>query len=234
MPRHGRCVLPGVACHITQRGVDRRETFSSSSDHLAYLTLVRENATDAGVRLLAYCLMTNHVHLIAVPEREDSLAVLLRRVHGRYAQYYNIRHGRTGHLWQNRFFACVLQEDHLWTALAYVERNPVRAGIVGCATDYPWSSAAAHVTGADTSELLDMSWWRREGPADWARAIEGDDPEAAAGLRRCTYSGRPYGDESFVGEMSRRFGRYWVRGRPPKERSAGAGAAATSNQIPLF
>jgi putative transposase len=178
--------------------------------------------------------MTNHIHLIAVPEREDSLAVLLRRVHGRYAQYYNIRHGRTGHLWQNRFFACVLQENHLWTALAYVERNPVRAGIVERATDYPWSSAAAHVNGAGTSELLDMSWWRREGPPDWARTIDGDDLEAASVLRRCTYSGRPYGDENFVGEMSRRFGRYWVRGRPPKERSAGAGAAATSNQIPLF
>jgi putative transposase len=178
--------------------------------------------------------MSNHVHLIAVPEREDSLAVLLRRVHGRYAQYYNIRHGRTGHLWQNRFFACVLQDAHLWTALAYVERNPVRTTIVSCAADYPWSSAAAHLSGADSSGMLDMSWWRREGPADWAQAIAGDDLEAIAGLRRCTYSGRPYGDEDFMAEMSRRFGRYWVRGRPPKQRSAGAGTAATSNQIPLF
>jgi putative transposase len=78
---------------------------------LPYLALLRDNQADAEVRLLAYCLMTNHVHLIAVPERQDSLAVLLRRVHGHYAQYYNIRHARTGHLWQNRYFACVL---HAW------------------------------------------------------------------------------------------------------------------------
>jgi hypothetical protein len=107
--------------------------------------------------------MTNHVHLIALPAREDSLSIFFRRVHGRYAQYYNACAGRSGHLWQNRFFACVLAPDHLWTALAYVERNPVRAGMVGRARDYPWSSAAAHITGHDEHDLLDMEWWYREG-----------------------------------------------------------------------
>ncbi len=111
MPRRNRCLLPGLPCHITQRGVDRRETFSSHHDRLTYLRLVKENLEDAQTRVLAYCLMTNHIHLIVVPGREDSLAVLLRRVHGRYAQYYNTRCGRFGHLWQNRFFACVLQHD---------------------------------------------------------------------------------------------------------------------------
>ena len=129
MPRRYRCILPGVACHVTQRGVDRRETFSAG-DRETYVTLIRQNLQDAGVRLLAWCLMTNHIHLIAMPEREDSLAVLLRRVHGRYAQYYNARHGRTGHLWQNRHFACSLAAGHLWAALAYVEMNPVRARLV--------------------------------------------------------------------------------------------------------
>jgi putative transposase len=95
--------------------VDRRETFSSDSDRLTYLQLLWQNLKEAEVRLLGWCLMPNHVHLIAEPEREDSLAMLLRRVHGRYAQYYNARVGRSGHLWQNRFFACVLSESHLWT-----------------------------------------------------------------------------------------------------------------------
>src|ERR1039458_6853938 len=112
MPRRERCILSGVACHVTQRGVDRRETFSSDADRETYLSLIRQNLKDAGVALLAWCLMTNHVHLIAVPERQDSLSVLLRRVHGRYAQYYNVRAARTGHLWQNRFFACVLEASH--------------------------------------------------------------------------------------------------------------------------
>lgn len=123
-------MLPGVPCHITQRGVDRRESFSCDADRFTYLGLLRQNLSDAQVKVLGWCLMTNHVHLIAEPAREDSLSVLLRRVHGRYAQYYNARSGRTGHLWQNRFFACVLGPEHLWAALAYVERNPVRAGMV--------------------------------------------------------------------------------------------------------
>jgi putative transposase len=103
MLRRSLCVLPGIACHITQRGVDRRETFSMDEDRRTYLRLVRENLSDAGVKLLGWCLMTNHVHLLPLPAREDSLSIMLRRVHGRYAQYYNARSGRTGHLWQNCF-----------------------------------------------------------------------------------------------------------------------------------
>jgi len=94
MPRHKRCLLPGVPCHITQRGVNRQATFCSEDDRKTYLRLVLDNLEEAGVALLAWCLMTNHVHLIARPERDDSLAVLFRRVHGRYAQYYNARTGR--------------------------------------------------------------------------------------------------------------------------------------------
>jgi putative transposase len=96
MPRRERCIVPGVPCHVTQRGVDRRETFSADADRETYLQLIRLNLTDSGARVLGWCLMTNHVHLVVMPEREDSLAVLLRRVHGRYAQYYNARYGRSG------------------------------------------------------------------------------------------------------------------------------------------
>src|SRR5580658_8665789 len=170
MPRSKRCVLPGTPCHITQRGVDRRETFSSDPDRQTYLGLLQQNLPDSGVRILGWCLMTNHVHLIAVPASEDSLSVLLRRVHGRYAQYYNASARRTGHLWQNRFFACVLAPDHLWRALAYVERNPVRAGIVPRARAYRWSSAAAHITGHDESGLLDMNCGDSKGPPTGSRS----------------------------------------------------------------
>ena len=198
--------MPGVACHITQRGVDRRETFSSGGDWNTYLDLLRQHLADAGARILGYCLMSNHVHLIAVPERDDSMSVLLRRVHGRYAQYYNARTGRIGHLWQNRFFSCMLAPDHLWTALAYVERNPMRARIVRCAEDYRWSSAIAHITGGDGSGLLDMDWWRRSGRKDWRGFLnrplpKGDRTEEGEGnvrLRASTFAGRPFGDEFFA------------------------------------
>jgi len=107
--------------------------------------------------------MTNHVHLIFLPEEVDSVATVLRRVHGRYAQYFNVRTGRTGHLWQNRYFACVLGPGHVEQALRYVDNNPVRARMVETATEYPWSSASAHASGADARGLLDSDWQRAAG-----------------------------------------------------------------------
>ena len=223
-----------MACHITQRGVNRCVTFSCDEDRETYLRLLKENLGDASVSLLDWCLMTNHVHLVALPSREDSLSVLFRRVHGRYAQYYNARTGRTGHLWQNRFFACVLGQDHLWAAMAYVERNPVRAGIAERAADYRWSSAAAHLTGQDESGTLDMEWWRREAPVDWEQVLRAESVESDSALRACTYAGRPFGSESFVSEMAERFGRYWVRGRPKKKRPCAEPAQQQSDQFTLF
>jgi putative transposase len=223
MPRRGRCVLSEVPCHITQRGVDRCETFSTDDDRQTYLRLLRDNLRDAEVRLLGWCVMSNHVHLIAVPGREDSLGVLFRRVHGRYAQHYNVRRGRTGHLWQNRFFAFSLGAGHLWVALAYVERNPVRAGTVASARDYRWSSALAHMTGTDEHELIDMRWWKANAvAAEWAQFLCREDAVATAELRARTYAGRPFGDEVFVAEVGTRFGRGWTRGRPRKKKAAKA------------
>jgi putative transposase len=234
MPRRDRCILPGVPCHVTQRGVDRRETFSDDADRDTYLGLMRRNLCEAGVRVLAWCLMTNHSHLIAVPEREDSLSLLLRRVHGRYAQYYNARYGRAGHLWQNRYFACSLGPGHLWAALAYVETNPVRARLVERPGDYRWSSAAAHLGGRDTAGLVDMNWWKKEcDGADWGQILGGPDGEQSASLRSCTYAGRPFGDEEFVQAISEQFGRHWTRGRPKKERAIGQ-EGNTARQLALF
>jgi len=216
MPRATRCILPGVPYHITQRGVDRRDTFCADDDRTTYLKLLKGNLADASVRILAWCLMMNHVHLIAVPAREDSLAVATRRVHGRYAQYFNVRYERIGHLWQNRYFACALGQSHLWRAVEYVEVNPVRAGLVKRAPDYRWSSAAAHLHGHDETGLLDIAWWQEEGPvgAHWLESQAPGSSDSAPELRRCTYAGRPYGEESFIEQMSARFGRHWKRERP--------------------
>jgi putative transposase len=216
---------------VTQRGVDRRETFSADADRETYLQLIRLNLTDSGARVLGWCLMTNHVHLVVMPEREDSLAVLLRRVHGRYAQYYNARYGRSGHLWQNRYFACALGPGHLWAALEYVERNPVRAGLVDWAGAYRWSSGVAHMEGRDPQGLVDLDWWQREYDGmEWRQVLSGPGDERTAPLTRCTYAGRPFGDEEFVRGLSERFGRHWERGRPRKERAA----ATDARQLALF
>jgi len=161
MPRRERCIVPGVPCHVTQRGVDRRETFSADADRETYLQLIRLNLTDSGARVLGWCLMTNHVHLVVMPEREDSLAVLLRRSTGRYAQYYNARYGRSGTCGRTGNFACAVGTGASVAALQYVERNPVRAWVGGLAGAYRWSSGVAHMEGRDPQGLVDRDWWQR-------------------------------------------------------------------------
>ena len=190
----------GVAHHIVQRGTDRQTVFYTQQDRQVYLKLLAEQARLAHVRILAYCLMTNHIHLVAVPEETDSLALCLQRVHGRYAQYVNTRRRRTGHLWQNRFYSCPLDERHLRMALGYVERNPVRAGMVGRVEEHAWSSARAHLSGEDPLGLLDLTFWRSVGGAEqWRQLIEyEEDDTARRRLRRATFAGDPLGSEEFV------------------------------------
>ena len=164
MPRNSRCVLPGIPYHVTQRGTDRQKVFFLNSDREMYLRLLSRNLAGAKVRVMAYTLMTNHIHAVVIPERADSLAALFRRVHGRYAQYVNTRRGRSGHLWQGRFYSCPLDGNHLATALRYVEENPCRAGMAERPEEYRWSSAAAHFgLRRDDYHLIDLEYWERSG-----------------------------------------------------------------------
>jgi putative transposase len=185
---------------VTQRGTDRQRVFFSRRDREVYLKLLCLNGEQAGLRILAYCLMLNHIHLVCVPEEEEPLAVCMRRTHGRYAQYINARKQRSGHLWQNRFFSCPLDEGHLWTALRYVELNPVRAGVVRSAGEYADSSARAHLGMGTAMKALDMEFWRVSGAAgNWAVSRESvQNEEDPRKLRRATYAGSPLGDDEFV------------------------------------
>lgn len=214
MPRNARCIVPEIAYHVTQRGTNQQRVFFTASDRMTYLRLLKENLARAQTRLLAWCLMTNHVHLVLVPGQEDSLEVLLRRVHGRYAQMVNARRLRSGHLWQNRFFSCALSETHLYRVLAYVERNPVRAGMVEQPEQYQWSSAAVHLgITRDRLSLADVEFWQAQGGAEGWSGLLGltEQPAAVRLLRRCTYAGRPFGEENFVASMEERFQRKWRR-----------------------
>jgi putative transposase len=216
MPRNPRCVLPGAASHVTQRGVNRGDVFFSQADRETYLRLVADQREEAGVRALSWCLMTNHVHWVVVPEREDSLAVLFRRVHGGYAQYLNAQRGRTGHLWQNRFYGCPVAAARELTLLRYVEWNPVRAGLVETPEAWRWSSAKAHLGGPEAEEIALLDWrcWRELGGAWWKEALlQPDDPRQWKQLRQATCAAAPLGTAEF--ETERRFGRQWRRqGRP--------------------
>ena len=137
MSRVARIVVPGFAHHVTQRGNRRDDVFYTDDDRRAYLRFLRQYAERHGLSIWAYCLMTNHIHLVAVPQREDSLAKALHDAHTVYAMRFNTTTKQSGHVWQGRFYSCPLDESHLWAAVRYVERNPVRAGLVAHAADYP-------------------------------------------------------------------------------------------------
>src|SRR5262249_30325668 len=131
-----RCVVPQWPHHVRQRGVRKEPLFYDDSDHLVYLRLLREACTEKKVRIWAYALMKNHYHLIAVPDREDSISNALQTAHTAYAKYFNAKYGFVGHVWHSRPRMCAMDETHMWNAVRYVERNPVRAGIVSQAEEY--------------------------------------------------------------------------------------------------
>ncbi len=224
MPRLARVVVPNIPHHITQRGNNRQDVFLDPNDRSAYLRFLRKQSRRFDLTILAYCLMTNHVHLVAIPAQEDSLARAIGRAHFTYSQRFNYRYGRTGHLWQNRFYSCPLDEARTLSAVLYVEQNPVRAGLVTQPWEYEWSSAAAHVGEPDTTSLLDLAWWRQHSEAEQWRAMlaAGQPPQEASDLRTHTARGRPLGSEQFVSRLEALLGRRLralAVGRPKKGRN---------------
>lgn len=149
MARLPRLVLPGYPYHVTQRGNRRQQTFFEDGDYALYRDLLSEAAARAGAEIWCYCLMPNHVHVIVVPGDEDGLRKTFADAHRRYTGFINARHRWTGHLWQGRFGAVVMDEAHLAHAMLYVSLNPVRARLVGRAEDWRWSSVRAHLVGQD-------------------------------------------------------------------------------------
>ena len=173
--------------------------------------------------------MPNHVHVVAVPERFDSLAKALGHAHNAYSRYLNAVGRRSGHLWRNRFYSAPLGRDHLLRALRYVDLNPVRARLAERAVEFEWSSAQAHVTGRDPAGLLDMEEWRRLCPlGDWGEVLEesaGLDEGWSARLRDATRGGKPLGEKDFVEGLQSDTGLdLEIRGRgwPVKKRRARA------------
>jgi putative transposase len=227
MPRRPRVIVPGVAHHVTQRGNNRQTVFHSSADRRFYLELLGRHATHYGARILGYCLMPNHIHLIAVPERDDSLARALGCTHSEYALALNQAQGRSGHVWQNRFFSCLLDTSHLLLALRYVELNPVRAGLTPEPWGWPWSSARAHALELAQDPVLDCRWEEYFGRWDfgeWREILSaGMSGGECDSLRRATHTGEPLGSREFVTALERQSGRrlrVLARGRPQKKPEA--------------
>jgi putative transposase len=160
--------------------------------------------------ILAYCLMNNHVHFIVMPHKEDSLADTFHIVHTRYSQYFNKKMKATGHLWQGRFYSCVLDERHLLVAARYIERNPVRGGMVKKPTDYIWSSAKEHaaISNNDIINTISLFKYIEVRQNEWKGFVEiSDNPDGVSAIRKHTMTGRPLGNATFVQRLEKVFGR---------------------------
>jgi putative transposase len=220
MPRLPRIIVPGTPHHATQRGNNRQMVFRSDDDRRVYLHCLRTHAETYGLQVVAYCLMGNHTHVIGVPEHSESLGKALGRTHFQYTHYFNGTHGRSGHLWQNRYFSCPMDDGHAYQALRYVEQNPVRAGIAKQAWEYPWSSAQLHCGLAKGSTMLDMvAWWERWTPEEWREVLRvTQDDVWLRRIRSGTTRGRPLGGDDFLTMIEERFGLDLrrKRGRPAR------------------
>jgi len=219
MPRPARVVIPGLPHHVTHRGNRRGDIFKETEDYKTYLRLLRKHSERNGVALNGYCLMPNHIHLIAIPARGDSLSDLVQEVDGTYATIFNARYGLTGHTWENPFFSCALDPSHFWNALRYVELNPVRARMVPRAEQYRWSSAAAHC-GLCSDRLLANRNLPNNVIADWSVWLaDGNSKNVDDYIRNQTLAGHPCGSDAYFRDLETRLERRLLprkRGRPAK------------------
>ena len=221
MARLARAVVPEYPHHVTQRGNRRQKTFFCDGDYQAYLGLLRQWYGKHALRVWAYCLMPNHVHLIVVPPSEDALCRAIGEAHRRYTRMVNFREGWRGHLWQGRFASFVMDDPHLLTAARYVERNPVKAKLVRRAADWPWSSAAAHVSGKPDG--IAETDWLTERIAGWVCTWEEhlsqpDEADFGGMMRRRENTSRPLGDKPFVQKLEAILGRPLLPGQPGRPR----------------
>jgi len=219
MARLARVVAVDIPHHVTQRGNRRMTTFFNDEDYLAYRSLMAQSCVEHGVEIWAYCLMPNHVHLIAVPFSEEALAKGIGRAHEQYTRRVNYREGWLGHLWQGRFASCPMDEKHLLAAARYIERNPVRAGLAERPEKWPWSSAAAHLRKRD-DELVRVGPLLELAP-NWRSFLKIEESAADLDLLRqhvCT--GRPLGDQTFIEKIGKRLGRnLFPKKRGPKNKA---------------
>jgi putative transposase len=228
MARQARAVVAGLPHHVTQRGNRREAIFFEDGDQEIYRDLLAEQTRKAGVEVWAYCLMPNHVHLILTPTRAEGLGQAVGEAHRRYTNFINARGRWTGHLFQSRFASVVMDDVHLMAAVCYVSLNPVRAGLVGYAADWAWSSVRAHLAGEDDRLVTVRPVLERV--ACFADLLLEDRDEAFAALRRAERTGRQVGAAEFVTGLERLLGRPIAR-RAPGPKST---ASVTDKQLELL
>jgi len=210
MPRIARIVAAGYPHHITQRGNYRQKIFADDADRRKYLSLLKEESKRYHLNILAYCLMSNHVHFMVIPQREDSMGKVFKYTNMKYSQYYNNKMKVSGHLFQGRFFSCVLDERHMIACARYIERNPLRANLVRKPYLWSYSSAKIHcgISQDDPLGVNQLFDYIEKNPKEWKEFIETpDNPDEIKGIREKTRTGRPLGTDDFIEKLERQIKR---------------------------
>lgn len=220
MPRIARAVAVGFPHHIIQRGNNKEKVFFDKEDRHKYLELLKKYSDKWECPILAYCLMNNHVHLLARPKQEESLCKMMQGITLCYTQYINSKYEKTGRLWESRYHSCIVDnEDYLWAVARYIEQNPKRAKMVKKEEEYAYSSAKAHIEGNRDDvlgeELINVKQ-RKDYIAFIKESITEDEMQQ---LRYATRTGRPFGEEEFIKKMQKKLNKRFILqkpGRPKK------------------
>lgn len=223
MPRIARAVAVGFPHHVIQRGNNREKVFFDKEDKEKYLSLLKKYSAKWNTPVLAYCLMSNHIHLLTKPKKEKSLYKMMQAVTLCYTQYINGKYQRSGRLWESRYHSCIVDKDkYLWAVARYIEQNPVRAKMVKRAEDYTYSSAKAHIEGLE-NKILGEELLEEKQRKDYRELIRADIAGKEINIIRYhTRTGRPLGGEEFIRKMEKRLKMRFILkspGRPRKKKA---------------
>ncbi|MFH1867753.1 MAG: transposase [Candidatus Omnitrophota bacterium] len=213
MARIARVVVSGFPHHVVQRGNRRQKVFFRDEDYKEYLRLLGEHSRQSSLDIIAYCLMPNHVHLIVVPAKAESLAKAIAETHRNYTRMINFRERWRGYLWQGRFSSYVLDEQYLLSATRYILLNPVRAKIVERPWDYKWSSAQHHLK-IKTDPLISEKFLSTL-IDDWKEFLQAEvEQKIVSMLRLHEGTGRPLGNVAFIEKLEKILGRSLKKKKP--------------------
>jgi putative transposase len=222
MPRQPRLVLPDLPVHVVHRANDRMPCFLAEGDYLVYLALLRQLVERLRCTVHAYCIMTNHIHLLLTPDSTAACSRLMGSVAQRYATYFNRKHQRTGTLWEGRFRSCVVESArYVLGCYRYIELNPVRAGMVGHPEGYLWSSYGANSGALQDPLVVPHPELVAIGTGQYrALVMQTVEPELLRDIREATSGGYPLGSQSFMTTLHLPPGRKVMRGRPGRRSDA--------------
>jgi putative transposase len=222
MPRTARAIEPGLCQHVITRGNNRQRVFHTPEDYAAFVDLMETACQRRPLRMLAYCLMPNHIHLVVWPEGQRDVSRWMHWLLTTHVQRYHRQHGTIGRLWQGRFRTFAIEaDDHLLTVMRYVERNPLRAGLVDRSESWRWSSLGCVVSVGGSPLVVQGPVDRLSNWTDWVNAPQTDAELDAirVSVNRCA----PYGSDDWRRRMAERLGlasSLRPRGRPAIARRA--------------